>query len=220
MTIIKDSKREIHGILKNCRNLNIKLYWQIILNLTMLNTPHFSYPSIAIKFDLHPSITILMSATIYSLIPPLYVQSLPSLSLSLSLFSRFRVSTSVSRPSRPSRISIPLSVDMTIRGIANSFEAWPFKPDRLFYGLHLQSCIVVPPRPLVSSSLPAWFVATLAKEFFASCSRTHTAARLFLSIRGCTRESTRDTRADTRVYTHGRDIPYRCTETHPERASA
>lgn len=55
---------------------------------------------------------------------------------------------------------------MTIRGIVNSSEAWPFKPDRLFYGLHLQSCIV----PVSPSSLSH----PLQKSFLPRAARTHT----------------------------------------------
>lgn len=96
-----------------------------------------------------------MSATIYSLTIPLppYVQFLPS----LSHFSLFHVSTSVSRPSRPSRISPSLSPSIW-RYEASRIRSRPDPLSQTGFSMAstCKACIVVPPLPPpLISSLPS-----------------------------------------------------------------
>lgn len=136
-------------------------------------------------------------------------------------FSLFHISTPQSRD--PRLVSPSRSVDMTIRGIANSSEAWPFKPDRLFYGLHLQSCIVVRSHPrLPSPTRPPTLAARRhprKRVFCLVLSHSHGRAIIPLNTRVHARAVCRHRRdaADTRVYTRPRyPISFRSgTETQP-----
>lgn len=136
-------------------------------------------------------------------------------------FSLFHISTPQSRD--PRLVSPSHSVDMTIRGIANSSEAWPFKPDRLFYGLHLQSCIVVRSHPrLPFPTRPPTLAARRhprKRVFCLVLSHSHGRAIIPLNTRVHARAVCRHRRdaADTRVYTRPRyPISFRSgTETQP-----
>lgn len=82
-------------------------------------------------------------------------------------------------------------------------ETWPFKPDRLFYGLHLHGCIVSPPSLLFLSLSLIPFSLSLSRSQ-KSFLHTHTLERLLVhsgefarSIHVCIRE---------------RDIPYRTAQ--------